>query len=289
MSSKKRGLGKGLDALLGPRAAMDLGAAEGGDELRTVPIDLFQRSSFQPRSDFKKEGLEELARSIRVQGIIQPIVARRTTGSDKYEIVAGERRWRAAQLAGLQEVPAVIRALDDRSAMCLSLIENIQREDLNPLEQARALSRLLEEFNLTHEEVADAVGRSRSTVSNLLRLLELDAQVKSLVESGQLEMGHARALLGISPAQQAGVARQVIAAGLSVRATEALVRRLQSGNRRERRGNGQTDPDIRRLETQLSETLGAAVAIRHKKSGKGKLEISYNSLSELDGILSRIK
>ncbi|MGH8631893.1 MAG: ParB/RepB/Spo0J family partition protein [Burkholderiales bacterium] len=289
MTAKKRGLGRGLDALLSPRAAIELSAIDGEDELRVLPIDLLQRSPYQPRGDFGKEALEDLARSIRAQGIIQPIVARRSADGEKFEIVVGERRWRAAQLAGLHEVPAIIRALDDKSALCLSLIENIQREDLNPLDQARALSRLLDEFSLTHEEVADAVGRSRSTVSNLLRLLELDAQVKNFVESRQLEMGHARALLALAGAKQVEAARRVIASELSVRATEALVRRLLSGKRMDRKGRAGSDPDVQRLETELSEKLGARVAIRHQKSGKGKLEINYNSLAELDGILSRIK
>lgn len=289
MAAKKRGLGKGLDALLGPSPAIALAAIGGADEMRILPVELLQRSPFQPRSDFNKETLAELADSIRAQGVIQPIIVRPTAKRDRFEIIAGERRWRAAQLAGLQEVPAVVRDLDDQSALCLSLIENIQREDLNPLEQARALSRLLEEFGMTHESVAGAVGRSRSTVSNLLRLLDLEPQVKKLVEARQLEMGHARALLALPRPQQLEAAKRVVKGGLSVRATEALVRRTLSAKSRQRPVPASTDPDIRRLETQLSEKLGAGVSIKHKKSGKGTVEIRYSSLDQLDGILSRIR
>jgi len=288
MSVKKRGLGKGLDALLGATTAADLGAIGGDDEMRILPVDLLQRSPYQPRSDFNKEALAELADSIRAQGVIQPIIVRPAAKRDRYEIIAGERRWRAAQLAGLQEVPAVVRRMDDQTALCLSLIENIQREDLNPLEQARALSRLQEEFGLTHEAVAGAVGRSRSSVTNLLRLLELEPQVRKFVESRQLDMGHARAILALPRSQQLEAAQHVIDGGLSARATEALVRRMLSV-KAGRRAPPKVDPDIRRLETQLSERLGAAVSIRHKKGGKGTLEIRYSSLAQLDGILSRIK
>jgi ParB family chromosome partitioning protein len=208
--TKKRGLGKGLDALLGPSAASDLAAIDEGDELRLLPVDLLQRSPFQPRTDFDAASLKELADSIRAQGIVQPVLVRPTPKQDRFEIIAGERRWRAAQLAGLHEVPALVRKIDDRAAMCLSLIENIQREDLNPLDQARALSRLLEEFDMTHDAVAEAVGRSRSTVTNLLRLLELDPQVRKLVEARQLEMGHARALLALPKPSQLAAAKVVV-------------------------------------------------------------------------------
>jgi ParB family chromosome partitioning protein len=287
---KKRGLGKGLDALLGPSAASDLAAIDEGDELRLLPIDLMQRSPFQPRTDFDPATLKDLADSIRAQGIVQPILVRPTQKQDRFEIIAGERRWRAAQMAGLHEVPALVRKIDDRAAMCLSLIENIQREDLNPLDQARALSRLLEEFQMTHDAVAESVGRSRSTVTNLLRLLELEPQVRKLVESRQIEMGHARALLALPKTAQLAAARIVVARGLSARATEALVRRLLSGKGGRRGARASDDPDIRRLETRLSEILGAGVAIRHqKKTGKGRVEIRYSSLAQLDGILSRIK
>jgi len=290
MVAKKRGLGKGLDALLGQRAASDLALIDNEDELRRLPIDLLQRSSYQPRTNFKQEALQELAASIKTQGVVQPIVVRPLSKGEKFEIIVGERRWRASQMAGLSEIPAVVRKLDDQTAMCLSLIENIQREDLNPLEQARALSRLMKEFDMTHETVADAVGRSRSTISNLLRLLDLDSKVKQMLEAGELEMGHARALLVLADVRQVEAARRVVKRGLSVRATEALVRNLQAGPRRKAgNSNNKVDPNIRHLETELSERLGAAVSIKHKKSGKGILQIPYNSVDELDGILSRIK
>ena len=288
MTAKKRGLGKGLDALLGAVTATDVAAIGDKDEMRILPVDLLQRSPYQPRSDFNKESLAELADSIRAQGVIQPIIVRTTAKRDRFEIIAGERRWRAAQLAGLHEVPAIVRTLDDQTALCLSLIENIQREDLNPLEQARALSRLQEEFGLTHEAVAGAVGRSRSTVTNLLRLLELEPQVRKMVESRQLDMGHARALLALPRQQQLEAARHVVDRALSARTTENLVRRMLA-RKSGRRAAAKPDPDIRRLETQLSEKLGAAVSIRHRRGGKGTLEIRYSSLEQLDGILSRIK
>lgn len=289
MATKRRGLGKGLDALLGQHAASDLAELNDTDGLRSLPIDLLQRSPFQPRSDFKQGRLQELADSIRAQGVVQPIVVRALSKGEKFEIIAGERRWRAAQLAGLQEVPAVVRNLDDQSAMCLALIENIQREDLNPLEQARALSRLMAEFDMTHEAVADAVGRSRSTVTNLLRLLDLNDKVKQLLEQGELEMGHARALLALPDTRQPETAQKVVRQGLSVRATEALVRRVLKTQGRKQPAPSRTDPDIHRLEADLSGRLGAGVSIRHAKSGKGKVQISYNSLDELEGILSHIK
>jgi len=288
VTKKKRGLGKGLDALLGQHAASDLSAIQEDDELRRLPIDLLQRSPYQPRADFKPEALQELADSIKTQGVIQPIVVRPLSQGEKFEIIAGERRWRASQLAGLHEVPAVVRKLDDKAAMCLSLIENIQREDLNPLEQARALARLMAEFDMTHETVAEAVGRSRSAVTNLLRLLDLNDKVKTMLAAGDLDMGHARALLPLAGGQQLEVAQRVVKRGLSVRATEALVRRLQA-TAGKRKSAARTDPDIQRLENDLSERLGSAVRIKHTKSGKGMLEIAYNSLEQLDGILSRIK
>lgn len=289
VTKKKRGLGKGLDALLGQHAASDLSAIREDDELRHLPIDLLQRSPYQPRADFKPEALQELADSIKTQGVIQPIVVRPLSRGEKFEIIAGERRWRASQLAGLHEVPAVVRKLDDKSAMCLSLIENIQREDLNPLEQARALARLMAEFNMTHEAVADAVGRSRSAVTNLIRLLDLNDKVKTMLEAGDLDMGHARALLPLSNGQQLELAQRVVKKGLSVRATESLVRRLQSAAVAKGKSAKRPDPDIHRLENDLSERLGSEVRIKHTKRGKGMLQIAYNSLEQLDGILSRIK
>ena len=288
VTKKKRGLGKGLDALLGQHAASDLSAIREDDELRRLPIDLLQRSPYQPRVDFKQDALQELADSIRAQGVVQPIVVRPLSSGEKFEIIAGERRWRASQLAGLHEVPAVVRKLDDRSAVCLSLIENIQREDLNPLEQARALARLMADFDMTHETVAEAVGRSRSAVTNLMRLLDLDDRVKTMVEAGDLDMGHARALLPLTGAQQLDLARQVVKKDLSVRATESLVRRLQAAPGK-RKSAVRTDPDVQRLETELGERLGSEVRIRHTKKGAGTLQIAYSSLEQLDGILSRIK
>lgn len=287
---KKRGLGKGLDALLNPRAASDIAALEGEDELRILPVDLLQRSPFQPRQDFNAQALQELADSIRSQGIIQPIVVRPTARLDRFEIIAGERRWRAAQLAGLHEVPTVVRRIDDQTAMCLALIENIQREDLNPMEQAHALSRLLDEFKLTHEEIAGAVGRSRSSVTNLLRLLELDVQVRKLVESRQLDMGHARAMLALPRNRQLEAAQQVIKGGLSARATESLVRRLLGGAAgKGKKTAAAPDPNVQRLERELADKLGTAVAIHAQKGGRGTLEIRYGSLAQLDGILAHIK
>ena len=289
VAKRKRGLGKGLDALFGQHAASDLSAIKEDDELRHLPIDLLQRSSYQPRTDFKPEALQELSDSIKMQGVIQPIVVRPLAKGEKFEIIAGERRWRASQMAGLHEIPAVVRKIDDQTAMCLALIENIQREDLNPLEQARALSRLMAEFDMTHETLADAVGRSRSTITNLLRLLDLSEKVKTMLEKGELEMGHARTLLTLVEQDQLQIAKTVVKKGLSVRATEALVRKIQAGSTSKPPHPQESDPDIRRLMTDLSERLGSAVSIKHTKKGKGTLQISYNSLDELDGILSRIK
>jgi ParB family chromosome partitioning protein len=310
MSTKKTGLGRGLEALLGqqtaarPPAAVSLEPAptvpSGRDEeLAHLPLDLLQRGKYQPRVDMRSESLEELAASIRAQGVIQPIVVRplgtATPGSSqRYEIIAGERRWRAAQLAGLAAIPAVIRRVPDEAAVAMALIENIQRENLNPLEESRALERLIDEFGLTHQQIAEAVGRSRAAVSNLLRLRELSDEVKALVEKRELEMGHARALLGLTHRrQQSEVAQLVANKGLSVRETEALVRRLLkpagAGRSAEDGGPGQVDPDVRRLETELSEKLGARVQFRHQANGRGQFQVNYNSLDELDGILSHIQ
>jgi len=303
MADKKRGLGRGLEALLGQAAAQPAGGAPtvagpvGVDELAHLPVDLLQRGKYQPRLDMREESLEELADSIRAQGVVQPIVVRPLAApepgaSQRYEIIAGERRWRAAQMAGLATVPAVIRRVSDEAAVAMSLIENIQRENLNPLEEARALERLIGEFELTHQEAADAVGRSRAAVSNLLRLLELPDEVKALVEQRSLEMGHARALLGLqNRRQQAEVGALIAKKSLSVREAEALVRRLlarPAGDSGDRDG-GRKDPDIARLEADLAEKLGAKVEVRHAASGKGRLVISYHSLDELDGILAHIQ
>jgi len=291
MATKKRGLGRGLDALIAGRNPAELLSEQqqSGDVLRSLPVDLIQRGRYQPRIQINAERLQELADSIRAQGVVQPIVVR-PIEQGRYEIIAGERRWRASQQAGLHEIPAVIRDVPDQAAMCLALIENIQREDLNPIEEARALERLLQEFEMTHEGVAEAVGRSRAAVTNLLRLLELRPEVREMVENGDLEMGHARALLGLSKARQLEAARRVVSRGLSVRATEQLVRQQGSGKSAAKQSDGKgRDPDIARLEQDLSERLGAAVSIRHEKNGKGVLSIRYSSLDELDGILSRIK
>jgi ParB family chromosome partitioning protein len=290
MTAKKRGLGRGLDALLGSgrTAAVSAAASRSAtDSLRHLPVDLIQRGRYQPRSDMRNDSLEELANSIRAQGVIQPVVVRPVAG-DRYELIAGERRWRAAQLAGLHDIPAVVRDVPDEAAVAMALIENIQRENLNPLEEARALERLVEEFGLTHQGAADAVGRSRAAVSNLLRLLELEEEVKLLVEGRTLEMGHARALLGLGGAHQAEAARQVAARGLSVRETERLVKRWLGGEQH-KPPKARPDPDIRRLEEELAGRLGAQVQLRHGRSGKGRLVIEYNSTDELEGILAHIK
>ena len=297
MTPKKR-LGRGLDALLSKPVAETSSAAEkslrDGDSLREIPVELLQRGQYQPRVDMRQDTLDDLANSIRAQGVVQPIVVRPIGGKggeQRYEIVAGERRWRAAQLAELQEIPAVIRDIPDEAAIAMALIENIQRENLNPLEEARALDRLIREFDLTHADAARAVGRSRASVSNLLRLQELSDKVKPLLEDRQLEMGHARALLAISnPTQQFDAARQVVKKGLSVRETERLVRRmLDSGTKKPAREAPTKSADIRRLEIEVSEKLGARVDLQHGRKGAGKLVIAYNSLDELDGILKHIK
>jgi len=252
-----------------------------------LPVDMIQRGQYQPRVDMHQESLQDLADSISAQGVVQPIVVR-AIAAGRYEIIAGERRWRASQLAGLHEIPAMVREVDDRAAIAIALIENIQREDLNPLEESRALDRLIKEFELTHEQAAEAVGRSRAAVSNLLRLLDLEDSVKELVEQGELEMGHARALLALSGKKQLEAARQVINRGLTVRATEGLVKSLQRPAPA-KPAKASKDSNIQRLETDLSDTLGARVAVRQGRGGKGKLEISYNSLDELDGILEHIR
>lgn len=311
MIQKKPTLGRGLADLLGqmspPRPVAPAGASQApaaaasapGEELARLPLDVLQRGRYQPRVDMRPETLEELAASIKAQGVVQPIVVRPIAApaageSQRYEIIAGERRWRAAQIAGLANIPAVIRRIPDEAAIAVALIENIQRESLNPLEEARALERLITEFELTHAQAAEAVGRSRAAVSNLLRLLELAPEVGSLLERRELEMGHARALLAL-PArrQQAEVATIVAKKSLSVRETEALVRRMQQRGRETEAASaddnaGAGDPDVRRLEQELAEKLGAKVLIQHARGGKGKLVVSYNSLDELDGILAHI-
>ena len=269
-----------------PDAPADAPTSPADGSLCKLPLDMIERGQYQPRVDMHQDSLQDLADSISAQGVVQPIVVR-AVGEGRYEIIAGERRWRASQLAGLHEIPAVVREVDDRDAIAIALIENIQREDLNPLEEARALERLIKEFELTHEQAAEAVGRSRAAVSNLLRLLDLENSVKALVEQGELEMGHARALLALSGKKQLEAARQVINRGLTVRATEGLVKSLQRPAPA-KPPKASKDVNIQRLETDLSDTLGARVAVRQGRGGKGKLEISYNSLDELDGILAHI-
>jgi ParB family chromosome partitioning protein len=299
MSGKKPSLGRGLaelSPLLAQRAVLPAAPAEApvGDRLASLPLDLLQRGKYQPRVDMRPESLNELAESIKSQGIVQPIVVRplhkRNAGeSQRYEIIAGERRWRAAQIAGLAEIPAVVRDVPDEAAVAMALIENIQRENLNPLEEARALTRLIEEFGLTHQAAAEAVGRSRAAVSNLLRLMELADEVKELLERRSIEMGHARALLGLgSRRQQIEVAVLVAKKNLSVRETEALVRRCNSPPGAKGSAAPAADPDVRRLELELAEKLGTKVLFQHSASGKGKLVVSYNSLDELEGILLHI-
>ena len=297
-AKRKRGLNRGLDALLSAgdeveQEAVSLDQAEHGapeqpadGQLRNLPVEYLQRGRYQPRRDMSAEALEELAESIRSQGVMQPIVVR-PIGEKQYEIIAGERRWRAAQLAGLEAIPAVIRDASDETAIALALIENIQREDLNPLEEAFALQRLKDEFSLTHQQVANAVGKSRAMVTNLLRLMSLEEDTRKLLEHGDLEMGHARCLLALSGPAQVEAARTVVAKGLNVRQTEALVRDFEKPKKQ--KAPQKEDPNLRKLKQDLSEKIGAPVQIQQGSAGKGKLVISYNSLDELDGILAHIK
>ena len=340
MATKKKGLGKGLDALLGDafgaasqqqsvntsaasqparglasdlnqlsnraqqkpdiadtqEQAEDLSAEQLVLKINTlleVPVEMCQRGKYQPRRDIDPTSLEELAASIRNQGVMQPIILRAIASDSaaeaSYEIIAGERRWRAAQLAGLTTVPAVVKEVPDEAAMAMALVENLQREDLNVMEEAYALSRLNQEFDLTHQQVADIVGKSRAAVSNTLRLMSLHKDVKLLLENGDLEMGHARALLVLEGASQVAAAKEVVNRGLSVRQTEALVKGVQSPKSSKGNQNNAQDPNISRLQNDLSETLGVPVAFNHSTNGRGKLTIKYNSLDELDGILDHIK
>ncbi len=284
MNQKKRGLGRGLSELLG-EAVGDAPAAEHSFPAHTLPIEFLQRGRFQPRKDLDPDKLRELADSIAAQGIIQPIVAR-PVGENQYEIVAGERRWRAAQLAGLRDVPVVLRDIDDRAALAVALIENIQREDLNVLEEAEALRRLQDEFSLTHQEIAEAVGKSRAAVTNLLRLLDLAPEVKKLLGKGLLEMGHARALLPLPEPKQCEIAEKAVKQGLSVRVVEQLVKLAQM--EKTVAEPKVQDPDTLRLQRELSEKTGAKVEINHQANGKGRLVIFYNNLDELDGIINKI-
>lgn len=289
-TTKKPALGKALGSLLGDMAinpALAKTSAVDG-ELVHLAIELLAPGKYQPRRTFEPAALEELANSIRSQGILQPIVVRKIANR-QYEIIAGERRWRAAQLAGLAEVPVLVRDIPDQTAIALALIENIQREDLNPIEEAVALHRLITEFKLTHQEAADAVGKSRVTVTNLLRLMNLQDEVKNMLQQGKLEMGHARALLSLEHLQQRQLAQMVITKQLTVRQTEALVQRMLSPAKKPQSSSRGIDPNILALQTRLSEQLGAAVEIEHSAGGKGKLTIHYHSVNELDGILAKIR
>lgn len=302
MAAKKRGLGRGLDALLGGTAQAKRKVEEVTEapvnekvtstkdgEFRNLPIELIQSGKYQPRRDMHPEALEELAESIKAQGVMQPIVVR-SISAEKYEIIAGERRWRACQIAGLDTIPALVRQVADDAAIAMALIENIQREDLNPMEEAMALARLQHEFELTHQQVAEAVGKSRTTVTNLLRLMSLREDVQRMVEYGDLEMGHAKALLGLPVEHQSQAANTVASKGMSVRQTETLVRSiLKSLESPAKKADQRTDPDIMRLQEQLSGKIGVPVNIQHSAKGKGKLILKYNSLDELDGILNHIK
>ncbi|GMQ91323.1 MAG: ParB/RepB/Spo0J family partition protein [Gammaproteobacteria bacterium] len=283
MATKRKALGRGLGALF-ENSNQD---SDDKEALRQIPIDQLERGRYQPRFSMSKGPLKDLADSITAQGVVQPIIVRQMN-SGKYEIIAGERRWRAAQLAGLETIPAVVRNIPDEAAMAISLIENIQREDLNPMEEATAMQRLMQEFEMTHQQVAERVGRSRAAVSNYLRLLTLGEEVRKLLETGRLDMGHARALLSLSGAEQLRLGRKVAEDGLTVRQTEAMVRKMlnrPSPKKKRRSGNA----DIRNLEQKLSDKLGARVRIQSGKKGKGKLIIEYNSNDELDGILKRIR
>lgn len=290
--AKRKSLGRGLEALLSSTA--DARAQPATDSLQELPVDLLQRGRYQPRSDMREETIAQLADSIRAQGLVQPIVVRpleQQGGETHYEIVAGERRWRAAQLAGLHAIPAIVRDVPDEAAVAMALIENIQREDLNPLEEARALRQLVEEFGMTHAQAAEAVGRSRVAVSNLLRLLDLPAQIKAMLERRDFGMGHARALLALNGVEaQMDIARRILKEGWSVRETERAIQRLPKSRKHKRPSKraGARDPDVVRLETALADRLGAKVRIEHKGPG-GRIFVAYNSLEELDGILGQIE
>lgn len=288
MAVKKRGLGRGLDALLSGSMAKAVDVDPKSADLREVPIDLLQPGKYQPRTDMHPESLEELANSIKAQGVVQPIVIR-PVDDGRFEIIAGERRWRASQIAGLHEIPAVVRDVPDEAAIAMALIENIQREDLNPIEEAVALQRLIDEFEMTHQQAAGAVGRSRAAVSNLLRLLTLNDDVRKMLEHGDLEMGHARALLALEGNSQSDAAREVAAKGYSVRETEQLVRRLSDPASKAKKPGKSLDPDIKRLQDELADKLAAKVLFQHAAKGNGKLVIHYNSVDELEGILQRIQ
>ncbi len=285
MAANKRGLGRGLDTLLGN---LDSQQQAEESELQHIALDLICRGKYQPRREMEPQALQELADSIRVQGVIQPIMVRPIEG-DHFEIIAGERRWRASLLAGLEVIPAIVRDATDQTAIAVALIENIQRENLNAIEEAVALKRLQEEFDLTQQQTAEAVGKSRATIANLIRLLSLNSDVKELLLSGELDMGHARALLALSGAEQSRAARKVVSGQLSVRQTESLVKKILANDVAENTTQNTVDPDISRLEQTLAEQLGSPVSIQHGTKGRGKLVIKYNSAAELEGILAHIK
>lgn len=285
MNAKKRGLGRGLNALLGDIGSNDSTINATKEKQRSLPIEFLKSGRFQPRKDFDPQKLQELADSISAQGMVQPVIVREQH-ENFYEIIAGERRWRAAQLAGLHEIPVLIREVSDQSALAIALIENIQREDLNALEEAEALKRLQEEFSMTHQQVADAVGKSRTMVTNLLRINELNPDAKIFLQKGEIEMGHARAILGLAYEKQAEIAQKVAAEQLSVRVTEQLIRRLLENV--EKKPVEKKDPDIAQLEESVSQKLGAQVQIKHGKNGVGKLIINYDSLDQLEGVLGRM-
>lgn len=302
--AKRKGLGRGLDSLISGatgvssaeaiRSATEALKIKDDDskvvdgELKHLPVEFLQRGKYQPRRDMSPEALEELSQSIKTQGVMQPIVVR-PIGKDKYEIIAGERRWRATQLAELDKIPAVIREVPDETAIAMALIENIQREDLNPVEEATALKRLQEEFELTQQEVAETVGKSRTAITNLLRLLNLTTEVKTLLEHGDLEMGHARCLLTLDEDQQREAARVIVSKSLSVRQAEALAKKIQEDSKSDNSKPEKTSPDLKNLEEGLSEHVGVPVMIQHSAKGKGKLVLKYNNLDELDGILAHLK
>ena len=283
-SRKKPVLGRNLSSMLSQTTLKQV-QDQSRDELHNLPLDVIRPGRYQPRSVFDEEKLAELADSIRAQGVVQPVVVR-PVSEGEYELIAGERRWRAAQIAGIDNIPSVVRDVSDEVSVAMALIENIQREDLNPLEEATALRRLIDDFEMTHQQAADAVGRSRAAVSNLLRLLELMQEVKDMIDMRLIEMGHARALLSLDDDLQVQAAREVVHKRLSVRETENLARRLQQSKKN--KGNRRVDPDILRLQNRLGEILGARVRIQHQASGKGKLVIAYNNSDEFEGILERL-
>lgn len=289
MGTKKRGLGRGLDALLSADTDTDMLSKDDSSELKMLDIDLIKRGRYQPRIKIEENALSELAESIKEHGVLQPVVVRKSEDSSGYELIAGERRWRASQLAGLPELPAIIKEIDESDAHSVALIENIQREQLNPIEEALALARLVNEFSMTHAQVATSIGKSRATVSNLIRLLDLEERPRQLLEDGLLEMGHARALLGVSGPSQEEIAVRAAEENLSVRAVEGLIKKSRVKSEENRTEGSPRDPNIVGLESSISERIAAQVEIRHRNSGAGKVVISYNSLDELEGILEHIK